>query len=120
VDSSVGRVRDGRLSVLRRTHILGRLPSQPATRADTAAGDGADGKHGHDDNHDHQCGTGDPPTNRRFLFLQLLIVRVRAAVALAVRGLPMRGLSSCLAVGLAALTVALAALRCSPGANETL
>ena len=115
MDSSVGRVRDGRLSVLRRTHILGRLPSQPATRADTAAGDGADGEHGHDDNHDHQCGTGDPPTNRRFLFLQLLIVRVRAAVALAERGL-----SSCLAVGLAALTVGLPALRYSPGANETL
>ena len=117
MDSSVGRVREGRLRTCGvRTHIPGRLPSQPTTRGDTDA----DGEHGHDDNHDHQCGTGDPPTNRRFLFLQLLIVRVRAAVALAERGLAMRGLSSCLAVGLAALTVALAALRCSPGANETL
>jgi hypothetical protein len=109
-------MRDGSLSILRRTHILGRLPSQPTTRGDTDP----DGKHGHDDNNDHKCGTGDPPTNMRLLLPPPLIVRVRAAVALAERGLAMRGLSGCLALGLAALPVALAALRCSPGANETL
>ncbi len=86
------------------------MPNRSTRGTSVAAGNGADGKYSDHDDDDDERATGDPPADRRFLLLNLLIVRVGGAVPLAVRRL------SCLTVGsLSGLAVrglaSLAALR---------
>ena len=69
-----------------RADVLRGLP-RDACGTGVAAGNGADGKYGDHDDDDDQRATGDPPADRRLLLLNLLIVRVGAAVPLPVRRL---------------------------------
>ena len=90
-----------------RANVLRWLP-RDACGTTVAAGNGTDGKDSDNDDDDDQRGTGDPPANRRLLLLNLLIVRVGAAVALPVRRLTRLAVSrlSCLTVcSLSGLTV---------------
>jgi hypothetical protein len=117
-------------SVLRGADVLGRLPTGHAGGAYLTAGNGANGKHSDDHNDDNQHPAGNPPADWRLLVLEILIVRVRAAVAGIVRRLavhrltglgPVTVLLTTLAVrGLSGLPVLLLSLRSCSGANQPL